>query len=129
MLNLSRLSIMKTNTKINIMQNLFKFSNSLHKIFKYNSIPVKFFTGKTETGWKYTTPTMRMKSIKPIFPPPGDNLVIPRKLILIEFYKLAWTPKSFCERIGGDCHEVADKFENIQEIFTISSVIRFNFYL
>jgi len=40
------------------------------------SLTSKNFTGKTETGWKFTTPIMKMKSCKPISPP-GDNLVIP----------------------------------------------------
>ena len=41
---------------------------------------VKFFTGKTETGFKFTTPKLRMKSVSPIFPPPGENLEIPSKI-------------------------------------------------
>jgi hypothetical protein len=53
-------------------------NNFLHRINtnKLVSLSMKNFTGKTETGWKYTTPIMKMKSCKPI-PPPGDNLVIP----------------------------------------------------
>ena len=39
----------------------------------------KNFTGKTETGWKFTTPLMKMKSCKLTTPPPGDDLVIPGK--------------------------------------------------
>ena len=39
----------------------------------------KNFTGKTETGWKFTTPLMKMKSCKLTIPPPGDDLVIPGK--------------------------------------------------
>jgi hypothetical protein len=39
----------------------------------------KNFTGKTETGWKFTTPRLRMKSITPISPPPGENLELPSK--------------------------------------------------
>lgn len=61
-------------------KNIFLF-NQFSSFLKFNSTPVKFFTGKTETGWKFTTPTMRMKSIKPIYPPPGDNLVIPSKFV------------------------------------------------
>jgi hypothetical protein len=129
MLNLSKLSIMNV-TKQNLqLKNIFTFTNKFSNLLKFNSIQVKFFTGKTETGWKYTTPTMRMKSIKPIYPPPGENLVIPSKKFKINF--LDWSPKIFCERIGGDCHEVADKFENIKEIFTSSSVniFKFNNYI
>lgn len=44
-----------------------------NKLFQ---LTLKNFTGKTETGWKFTTPTMKMKSCRPV-PPPGDNLVIP----------------------------------------------------
>jgi hypothetical protein len=40
---------------------------------------LKPFTGKTETGWKFTTPTMRMKRVTPIYPPPGYNLELPSK--------------------------------------------------
>lgn len=57
------------------------FANLLTKS-KLNSklifrIKVFNFTGKTETGWKFTTPTLKMKSITPIYPPPGMNLEIP----------------------------------------------------
>jgi len=44
--------------------------------YKFN---IKSFTGKTETGWKFTTPKMRMKKVRPIFPPPGMNLELPGK--------------------------------------------------
>lgn len=46
---------------------------------KFYTFNMKHFTGKTETGWKFTTPTLKMKSVKPIYPPPGDNLEIPSK--------------------------------------------------
>jgi hypothetical protein len=62
------------------------FSTRSNLGFYYN--PIKFFTGKTETGWKFTTPTLRMKTVKPIFPPPGDNLEIPSIFKLI-FLRLA----------------------------------------
>jgi hypothetical protein len=48
--------------------------------FLYKAI-FKNFTGKTETGWKFTTPRLRMKSITPITPPPGDNLELPSKFL------------------------------------------------
>lgn len=54
---------------------LFSTKSSLLVSFYTNSF--KYFTGKTETGHKFTTPKLRMKSVKPIFPPPGDNLQIP----------------------------------------------------
>jgi hypothetical protein len=52
--------------------------NTFHSIQFYLNI-VKYFTGKTETGFKFTTPKMRMKSVKPIFPPPGESLQIPSR--------------------------------------------------
>ena len=64
------------------------FSNNLNNKLNFSqfnfylkSVSIKFFTGKTETGFKFTTPKLRMKSVKPIMPPPGDNLEIPSKLI------------------------------------------------
>jgi hypothetical protein len=53
------------------------------KIQNFYKLKVNFFTGKTQTGWKFTTPLIKMKSINPIFPPPGFNLEIPSKFILI----------------------------------------------
>ena len=75
--------------------------------------PVQFrtFTGKTEDGFKYRTPKMRLRSVKRV-PAPGDNLKIPDGL----------DPETFCLQIGGDCDDVADKFETIDEIFTLNSV-------
>jgi hypothetical protein len=35
---------------------------------------------------------------------------------------LEWTPKVFCEKIGGGCFEHADKFESLKEIFSSNSV-------
>ena len=57
-----------------------KFFNKLNtnKLF---TLTTKSFTGKTETGWKFTTPIMKMKSCKLTLPPPGDSLVIPGKNI------------------------------------------------
>ena len=37
----------------------------------------RFFTGKTESGHKFKTPKMKMRCVRPIFPPPGMNLVYP----------------------------------------------------
>ena len=63
--------------------------------------------GKTEDGHKYRTPKLRMRSVKRI-PAPGKNLQIPVDL----------DAETFCKQIGGDCDEIADKFESIDEIFT-----------
>jgi hypothetical protein len=64
--------LLSFNTAANINKNTFQ---SLQFYFNI----VKYFTGKTETGFKFTTPKMRMKSVKPIFPPPGENLQIPSR--------------------------------------------------
>ena len=71
----------------------------------------KHFTGKTETGFKFTTPKLKMRSITPVHPAPGYNLKLPD-----------WTTQKFCEKIGGDCHDIADKFEGLQEMFDADSV-------
>ena len=44
----------------------------------FYSNAIKSFTGKTETGYKFKTPDLKMRNIKPI-PPPGLNLEIPSK--------------------------------------------------
>jgi hypothetical protein len=52
----------------------------LNTIFKQKNLfnyTLRTFTGKTETGFKFTTPKMRMKTVTPIYPPPGENLQIP----------------------------------------------------
>ena len=69
------------------------------------------FIGKTETPYKYKTPKLRMRNVRPIFPPPGLSLRPPADL----------SPEQFCRQIGGDCEEVADKFETIDELFDLSS--------
>ena len=38
------------------------------------------YIGKTESRFKYKTPKMRMKCVRPIYPPPGLNLKIPEGL-------------------------------------------------
>ena len=44
------------------------------------SIPRFYFTGKTESPFKFKTPKLKMLSVKRIIPPPGYNLEIPGKL-------------------------------------------------
>ncbi|CDW81732.1 UNKNOWN [Stylonychia lemnae] len=73
---------------------------------------LRSFTGKTESGFRFKTPKMRMKHVNPIFPPPGQNLMIPKDL----------TPEVYLKSIGGDCGEYADKFETIDEVFNLDSV-------
>ena len=60
------------------------------------------FTGKTESGFKYKTPQLRMRVVRPITPP-GLDLRIPLEL----------TTEKFLMQIGGDCDEISDKFETI----------------
>jgi len=83
---------------------------------RINYFPIRNFTGKTETGWKFTTPTLKMIKIKPIFPPPGFSLKAPE----------GWTVKKLFEKLGGDLHEHDSKFESIKEIFDNSTTEYFN---
>ena len=75
------------------------------------STPMRSFTGKTESGFKFKTPKLRMRVVNPVYPPPGLNLQIPADM----------TPEKFCKQVGGDCAEYADKFETIDEIFNFTS--------
>lgn len=59
-----------------MFKNYFTKTNIFSIRMFYNT-SFKLFTGKTETGWKFTTPTMKMKSITPLPEPPGDNLELP----------------------------------------------------
>ena len=52
-----------------------------------------------------------MRCVHPIYPPPGNNLQIPDGL----------DPETFCRQIGGDCEEYADKFEDIQQVFKLTT--------
>ena len=65
------------------------------------------FTGKTESGHKFQTPKMRLRVVHRV-PAPGLKLKIPWDM----------TPEKFCQQIGGDCDEVADKFESMDQIFS-----------
>ena len=64
------------------------------------------FTGKTESGFKFKTPKLRLRVVRPITPP-GLKLQVPSNL----------SPELFCKQIGGDCEEIADKFETIDQVF------------
>jgi len=54
---------------------------------------------------------MRLRKVKRV-PAPGLNLKIPDDL----------DPTTFCKQIGGDCDEIADKFETIDEVFAEDKV-------
>jgi len=84
---------------------------SLQPVTPFLPLASRPFTGKTESGFKFKTPKMRMRVVRPIFPPPGLDLKIPEGL----------THEQFCRQIGGDCAEYADKFENIEEMFKLDS--------
>ena len=93
--------------------------NSIQKTLSVNQQPysllqpaIRSFTGKTESGFKFRTPKMRMRVVNPVFPPPGLNLQVPADM----------TPEKFCKQIGGDCGEYSDKFETIDEVFNLDSV-------
>ena len=74
------------------------------------AFPCRLFTGKTEDGHKWKTPKLTMRKVNRI-EAPGLNLKIPKDL----------TPEKFCLSIGGDCDDIADKFETIDQIFTYNS--------
>ena len=69
------------------------------------------FTGKTESGFKFRTPKMRMKTVRPIFPPPGLGLRMPADL----------STQQLLRQIGGDCEEYHDKFENPNDFFDLTT--------
>lgn len=101
---------MATNRQF-LMPNQIISKNINNQVPSLVTIPVRF-RGKTESIYKYTTPKMKMKATRPVFPPPGLNLVIPQDL----------TPENFCRQIGADCYEYAEKFETINEVFKMTSV-------
>ena len=53
-----------------------------------------------------------MKNVRPVYPPPGLSLRAPTDLDV----------ETFCKQIGGDCDDIADKFETIDEVFTQTTV-------
>ena len=69
------------------------------------------FTGKTESGFKYKTPKLRMRKVQRV-EAPGLKLKIPADL----------DAETFCKQIGGDCDDIADKFETIDEVFNMTTV-------
>ena len=69
------------------------------------------FIGKTESGHKFTTPKLRMRCVRPVYPPPGLSLRAPAELDV----------ETFCKQIGGDCEEYAEKFETMEEVLSVSS--------
>ena len=74
-------------------------------------LQMRTFTGKTEDGQKWRTPKLRLRKVKKV-PAPGNNLKIPDDL----------DHETYCRQIGGDCDDISDKFESIDEIFTLDTV-------
>jgi hypothetical protein len=68
------------------------------------------FTGKTESGHKWTTPKLRMRVVR-ASGAPGLDFKIPEGLEV----------QPFLRQIGGDCEEHSEKFETIEEVFELDS--------
>ena len=71
------------------MQTILKASyiTSLKSTLPLASFQYRLFTGKTESGFKFKTPKLRMKRVNPIFPAPGLDLKAPENM----------TPEIFCK--------------------------------
>ena len=68
-------------------------------------------------------PLMRMKNLTPVYPPPGLNLELPGKYrVFLALKRIDWTPELFLKRVGGGCAEYADKFETLDEVFSLDKV-------
>lgn len=50
-----------------------------------------------------------MNHVNRIYPPPGENLVLPD-----------WTVQHFFRKIGGDCEEFHENFSDLKEIMAIT---------
>ena len=90
------------------MQTLFKQTLLARRAWPLTTLQCMQFTGKTESGFKFKTPKLRMRTVRPV-PAPGDDLKIPENL----------DPETFCKQIGGDCDDYGDKFETMDEIFSL----------
>ena len=102
---------------------LAKAIKSLERSTCILGLQFRCFAGKTELPYRYKTPSLKLRSVEPIYPPPGLNLQLPGK----GFCKCVdWTPDYFLKQIGGDCGEYGDKFKNIQEIFGFTPVSKFS---
>ena len=55
--------------------------------------------------YEHSDPKVKFKSIKAIYPPPGNNLVVPE-----------WEVEKFFNKLGYGLNEFTDKFENIKEV-------------
>ena len=59
-------------------RNLLFSGRRFFPLLNFYSNVIKTFTGKTETGYKFKTPDLKMRNIKPISPP-GLNIEIPSR--------------------------------------------------
>ena len=81
------------------------------QIYQFYRVSAFSFTGKTETGHKFTTPYLKLNRAAPV-PAPYNNLSVPE----------GWTPEKFCAKIGGDMIEHYDKFESVEEMLNSKTV-------
>ena len=73
-------------------------------------ISARFFKVKSVKRHKFKTPKILRIMCKPIYPPPGLDLEYPE-----------WTPTEYLRRIGGDCEDYGDKFETMDQLFSLDS--------
>lgn len=66
-------------------------------------------------GKRYTheDPKFYARSIKKVYPPPGENLKLPD-----------WTVEKYLQKIGMGAIEHIDSFETLEDIFKITSVLQ-----
>jgi hypothetical protein len=57
--------------------------------------------------YKHESTRVNFRVIKPIYPPPGDNLQIPD-----------WPVSTFLEKIGMGCEKFSSEFQSIQEVLS-----------
>lgn len=58
----------------------------------------------------FTDSKMRFRSVKPIYPPPGENLKIPN-----------WSVEKFFDKIGFGSKEYLSHFENMEKVFQMTT--------
>lgn len=60
--------------------------------------------------YEHNDPKLRFKKVKPIYPPPGNNLILPD-----------WEVNKFFDKLGYGLKEYSDKFENLKEVMDSTS--------
>ncbi len=89
------------------------------KQWKLGSRSFSRFFPKKGRKHKFTVPTIRGKTVIPIFPSPGYDLILPGNIKII--YLLDWSVEKFFTQIGGDTVEYSGKFENLESVFKLDS--------